>query len=715
MIVAQPLKAWRKATSSLTREARDTLWLLAMLALVLLPHAPHLPWWCSLSASLALAWRAHLAWHDAPLPPRWMLGLMLAATLGMTWLTHRTLMGREAGITLVVILTTLKCLELRARRDSLVCLYLGFFLILTQFFQGQSIGTAVLMLTSVWGLLTSLVLGQRPVGRPSIREAGKEAMRAMLHGLPLMVVLFLLFPRLGPLWSLPRDAQNRTGLSDQLTLGQVAELSQDSSIALRVKFKGSPPPASSLYFRGPTLERFDGRQWLPVPPLLGWRPNYTLSGQPVSYQMTMEPQNVGVVPLLDGTGQAAITGGDTSARLMRHGAQWTANTRLDQRLQMDALAWPHAHEGPLEDSVWLREWVSLPAGFNPRTLAWAAALRRQPALAQADAVTVAAAVLQHIRREGFRYTLSPGSSTSPPSPHLIDEFWFDRKAGFCEHFASAFAVVMRALDVPSRVVLGYQGAELNPVDGQYTVRNSNAHAWVEIWQSGTGWVRVDPTAAAAPERLTQTPLRSPLSNLPGRLGEIDAGALREWRNQWDAVNHRWNVWVLQYSQGEQMQLMRAIGWPAPSWSDLGQLLGGALGLLGLGAGLAAWLTRDRLRPTPWQALNQRVHHALASLGLPAPVGARPASASSWSRALSELARTTNEGAKAQARWSPALLEALLTDLGRLDAWQYGPPLHTEAVKSQNTWRQARALVRQLERRCRQAASNRHQAGANSAN
>ncbi|MEY2840658.1 MAG: hypothetical protein RJB60_2957, partial [Pseudomonadota bacterium] len=175
-----------------------------MVSLVLLPHATHLPWWCSLSAGLALAWRAYLAWHDAPLPPRWMLVLMLAATLAMTWLTHRSLMGREAGITLVVILTTLKCLELRARRDSLVCLYLGFFLILTQFFQGQSIGTAVLMLVSVWGLLTSLVLGQRQLGRPSIPEAGKEALRAMLHGLPLMVVLFLLFPRLGPLWSLPR-------------------------------------------------------------------------------------------------------------------------------------------------------------------------------------------------------------------------------------------------------------------------------------------------------------------------------------------------------------------------------------------------------------------------------------------------------------------------------------------------------------------------------
>jgi transglutaminase-like putative cysteine protease len=639
--------------------------------------------------------------------------LMLAATLAMTWLTHRSLMGREAGITLVVILTTLKCLELRARRDSLVCLYLGFFLILTQFFQGQSIGTAVLMLVSVWGLLTSLVLGQRQLGRPSITEAGKEALRAMLHGLPLMVLLFLLFPRLGPLWSLPRDAQNRTGLSDQLTLGQVAELSQDSSIALRVKFKDGPPPASGLYFRGPTLERFDGHQWLPAPPLLGWRPVYTLSGRPMRYQMTMEPQNVGVVPLLDGTGQAAIVGNDSSARLLRHGAQWSATVTLDQRLQINAVAWPQAHEGPTQDSVWLREWVSLPAGFNPRTLAWAAALRRQPDLAQADALPLAAAVLKHIRQDGFRYTLSPGKASSPPSPHLIDEFWFDRKAGFCEHFASAFAVVMRALDVPSRVVLGYQGAELNPVDGQYTVRNSNAHAWVEIWQNGMGWVRVDPTAAAAPERLTQTPRPSPLANLPGPLGDIDAQALRAWRNQWDAVNHRWNVWVLQYSQGEQMQLMRSIGWPTPSWSDLGQVLAAALGLLGLGSAVLVWLTRDRMRPTPWQSLNHRVHRALESLGLPPPLGAKPASASSWMRVLSELQQATTLTVE-PSHLTQSLIDAVMADLRQLDAWQYGPSMDSSTTKDQQPWRQAKARVQQLERRCRQAASNHHQAGANSA-
>ncbi len=702
------LLRWRHLTASLTREARDTLWLLAMLALVLLPHTPHLPWWCSLSASLALLWRAHLAWRDAPLPPRWLLGLMLVGTVALTWLTHRTVLGREAGITLVVILTTLKCLELRARRDNLVCLYLGFFLILTQFFQGQGIGQALLMLVSVWGLLTSLVLGQRPLGRPSINDAGKEALRAMLYGLPLMVVLFLLFPRFGPLWSLPRDAQGHTGLSDQLTLGDVAELAQDSAVALRIKFLGKAPPTSSLYFRGPTLDQFDGKQWHPAPPMAGWRPNYTLQGQPFTYEITLEPLGIDVLPMLDGTAQAT-TNGMSALPLYRNGAQWSLARPLDQRLQLLGMAWPKAAEGPLEDNIQLREWVNLPPGFNPRTLAWAAQLRRQPALAQADALSLASAVLQHIRSGGFRYTLQPGLSPQPGNPHLIDEFWFDRKAGFCEHFASSFAVVMRALDVPARVVLGFQGADLNPIDGQYIVRNSHAHAWVEIWQPGQGWLRVDPTAAAEPDRLNRAPQALPFASLPGPLADIAPNALRRWRNQWDAVNHRWNVWVLQYAQGDQMKLLASIGWESPDWRSLGQALALVMAAMVLIGSTAVWLTRDRQRTTPWQQLNRRTQAALTPLvpwGLPVPTGPSPAAASAWLRAVNTCIDTERQALPA------TLLKAMARSLRELDSLQYGntPPSSTQKKHAQ---RAANDLVQQIETLSRQAIAKCHEAGANS--
>jgi transglutaminase-like putative cysteine protease len=690
MISIRAMQGW---SDRLTREARDTLWLLGMLTLVLLPHATRLPWWCSLTAALSLGWRALLAVRDAPLPSRWVLILLAMASLAMTWLSHKTLFGREAGITLVVILTTLKCLELRARRDSLVCLYLGFFLILTQFFYGQGIGTALLMLVGVWGLLLSLILGQRPQGRPPLRAVGKEAARAMMYGLPLMVILFVLFPRIGPLWSLPRDATARTGLSNELTLGQVAELAQDGGIALRVRFTGKAPATSALYFRGPTLDRFDGRQWRPAPPLLEASPTYTLVGAPVRYQITIEPQSLNVLPLLDGTGQVQAVPGQPLPRLQRHGAQWYAANVNKRRLQMQGLMWPRAFEGPAEETRWLREWLALPRGFNPRTLAWAAQLRQRPDLATANATQLAQAVLTHIRGGQFRYTLSPGLPDDPDERHLIDDFWLDRQAGYCEHFASAFVVIMRALDVPARVVTGYQGAELNPVDDQYIVRNSNAHAWAEIWQAGTGWIRVDPTAAVAPERIERNPDRPPLAGLPGALGTLDSSALRRLRSTWEAVDHRWNVWVLQYSQGQQLNLMRKMGWPSPNWSDLGQLLAVCLGVLALVS--PVWLSLRRWwRPAPpWPQILQSVHQTLLGLGLPAPRGPSPAAASSWVASVQHAPPELLDD---------RLKQALLRLLHQLDHLHYGPPpTPTDSPRLiRDRIRQARAIARQLQGLCK---------------
>ncbi|HRH16605.1 MAG TPA: DUF3488 and transglutaminase-like domain-containing protein [Aquabacterium sp.] len=690
MITARTVQDW---SARLTREARDTLWLLGMLTLVLLPHTSRLPWWCSLTAALSLGWRAWLAVRDAPLPSRWVLILLAMASLVMTWLSHKTLFGREAGITLVVILTTLKCLELRARRDSLVCLYLGFFLILTQFFYSQGMGTALLMLVAVWGLLLSLILGQRPQGRPPLRDVGKEAARAMVYGLPLMVILFVLFPRIGPLWSLPRDAVARTGLSNELTLGQVAELAQDGGIALRVRFLGQAPATSALYFRGPTLDRFDGRQWRPAPPLLEVSPTYTLIGAPVRYQITIEPQSLNVLPMLDGTGQVQAVAGQPLPRLQRHGAQWYAGNVSKRRLQLEGLMWPRAFEGPTEETLWLRNWVALPPGFNPRTLAWAAQLRQRPDLATADAAQLAQAVLAHIRRGQFRYTLSPGLPDNPEERHLIDDFWLDRQAGYCEHFASAFVVIMRAMDVPARVVTGYQGAELNPVDDQYIVRNSNAHAWTEIWQAGKGWVRVDPTAAVAPERIERNPDRPPLAGLPGALGTLDSSTLRRLRATWEAVDHRWNVWVLQYSQGQQMNLMRKLGWPSPNWADLGQLLAVCLGVLALVSPVWLGLRRWWRPGQPWHQIQQRVHQALIDMGLPAPKGPSPAAASTWARSIQSAPADSPGDSKRQA---------LLRLLRQLDQLQYGPPseLADSPRFQRDQVRQGREIARQLESLCK---------------
>ena len=244
---------------------RDTLFLLGVIAWTVLPHVSHLPGWCIALTALVLLWRGALALDNAALPGRWMLVGVLAVAAGLTFWSYRTLLGKEPGITLAVVLMALKTLELRARRDAFVVFFLGFFLVLTHFLYSQSLPVAFAMLVSVWGLLTALVLAHMPVGQPSLRQAALLAGRTALLGAPIMALMFVLFPRIGPLWGVPQDGISTTGLSNTMKLGSVAELAQDDSIALRMRFDGPPPAPQSMYLRGPVLSRFDGIEWQPLP------------------------------------------------------------------------------------------------------------------------------------------------------------------------------------------------------------------------------------------------------------------------------------------------------------------------------------------------------------------------------------------------------------------------------------------------------------------
>ena len=660
---------WSQAFDRLSRDKRDTLWLLATLAWVLAPHAPHLPWWCSGGAALALVWRAQLAWRDAPLPSRWWLLLLLTAAMAMTRLHYASLIGRESGIALVVILTALKSLELRARRDALVCLYLGFFLIFTEFLYGQGLGTALLMLVGVWGLLTALVMGQRPLGRAPLREVGQVSAKAMVLGLPTMLLLFLLFPRLGPLWSAPSDGLARTGLQESIVLGQVADLAQDDSIAMRLTFTGAPPPPKALYFRGPTLDDFDGLTWRSAP-LEQQHERIEPKGRAVQYELTLEPMTLKLAPLLEGTVQAVVTLPSQGVGLTHQGLVWRQTGSPDQRLVIRAQAWPEAAHVRDLDPQAARRWLFLPIGFNPRTLMWAARQRALPPYRDGDVRTLATGVLEHIRTGNYRYTIKPGLASDPQTPHLIDDFWLDRQAGFCEHFSTAFVVVMRAMGVPARVVTGFQGAEYNPVDGQFIVRNSQAHAWAEIWSPGEGWLRVDPTAAVAPERIELPPAPRPLALLPGHYGQIDAASLRRLRSLWEAVDHRWNVWVLQYNRDQQMDVLRHLGWSSPDWQDLGQTLALALSAAGLGASLLIWLRREKSTRSPWDRPLRQLHQSLMRLNMGQPLGIPPSPASVWQVHLRQ-------------GWTEPLSltqQSLLTSLDEFDALRYGLNQKSPAIQ-----------------------------------
>jgi transglutaminase-like putative cysteine protease len=646
---------WRARLLQLPRDTRDTLFQLLVIAWTITPHLLHLPPWCGVMSVALLAWRARLALTAAPLPSRWLISALLIAASALTFWGQNTLLGKEAGITLLVVLMSLKTLELRARRDALVVFFLGFFLVLTHFLYSQSLLTGLWLLLAVWGLLTAQVLAHMPVGRPTLRRAAGLSARAAGLGLPVMLVLFVLFPRIGPLWGLPQDAQGRTGLSGTMRLGGVASLAEDEAIALRVRFLGPPPAPEQLYFRGPVLSSFDGRDWTRLVPTFPVAERARLelktSGAPVRYEVTVEPSQLPILPLLEMTPDNAASAPSIAGWLLtlRPDGQWQTDRPIAERQRLVVSSWMQHQHGPLQAVPGLRDLVDLPPNSNPRTLQWAADLRRQPLLANADARQLSAAVLQHIRNAGFTYTMEPG----PYSGNSIDEFWLDRKLGFCEHFASAYVVIMRAMDVPARVVTGYQGADPDPQDGYWIVRQRNAHAWAEIWQAGIGWMRVDPTAAVAPDRVQRgRSLRAPPGLVAGAINSINPAVAEQLRRAWETANNRWNQWVLNYSRGQQFDLLRELGFNTPSWQDLTSTL--ILLLCAAALAGAAWAWWDRRRQDPWQRLQQRVAQQLLQLGVHVQPHHPP----------------RERAAQVRQQWGPAG-EPLAQQLDELDRQRYG--------------------------------------------
>ncbi|MBV9892160.1 MAG: DUF3488 domain-containing protein, partial [Rhizobacter sp.] len=385
------------------REARDTLFLLAVIGWTVLPHASHLPAWSLALTATVLLWRARLVLINAALPGRWVLAGVLVAALALTFWSYRTLLGKEPGVTLAVALMALKTLELRARRDAFVVFFLGFFIILTHFLYSQSIAVAIAMLVSVWGLLTALVLAHMPVGQPSLAQAGGLAARTALLGAPVMALLFVLFPRIGPLWGVPQDGISKTGLSNTMKLGSMTEVARDDAIAMRIRFEGPAPAPAQMYFRGPVLTRFDGIEWtqlgLPfapqsVPPR---PPTLAIKGPPLSYELTLEPLRLAAVPLLEATTEVGPV--DGYRIVARDDLQWLADKPILGRLRFNAKASTEFVLGAPRRFGELQESLELPFGFNPRTIAWAHEFRDRHR--GANATRLADALLDHIRHGGF--------------------------------------------------------------------------------------------------------------------------------------------------------------------------------------------------------------------------------------------------------------------------------------------------------------------------
>ncbi len=616
----------------LPRDARDTLFLLAVVACCIGPLAGHLPAWTIALAIALLAWRGWLAWRARPLPGRWVVGALLALAVGLTLLTHRTIVGTEAGVTLIVMLLALKTLELRARRDAMVVFFLGFFTLLANFLFSQSLATAAAMLVALLGLLTALVNAHLPVGRPPLAQSMRTAARMALLGAPIMLALFLLFPRMAPLWGVPAETlAGRSGLAGQMSIGSMASLVLDDSVALRVRFDtpgGEPPPQSSLYFRGPVLTAFNGREWYalsqPEARAITWASptpaHLQVEGEPLRYEVTLEPSRRPWLLTLDAARERPELPQGTWA-LMSPELQWMASRPVLSVLRYRAESHLRFTHGPQRRTPEMRAYVQLPPGLNPRTQALARQMQADPQLAAGGAQAYVDAALARLRTGGYTYTLEPGVY----GEHTADDFWFDRKEGFCEHIASAFVVLMRALDVPARIVTGYQGGQMNAIDGYWTVRQSDAHAWAEVWQEGRGWLRVDPTGAIAPDRVGLFQRLQAPRGVFGTAMDAVVGRtmVQHLRAAWEAMNNGWNQWVLNYTQGRQLDLLKSLGMQSPSAQDLVRLMGVLAALAAAGGVL--WAAWERRRHDPWQRLLLQARTRLARAGLPLPPHTPPRS------------------------------------------------------------------------------------------
>ncbi len=668
--------SWLQRLTALPRDARDTLFLLAVIAWIMLPQVQHTPWWTSAFASVLLLWRARLALTSAPLPSRWVLAGVLTIAIGATWATHKTIVGRDAGVTLVVMLLALKTLELRARRDAMVVFFLGFFVLLSNFFYSQSLPTAMAMVLGLMGLLTALVNAHMTAGKPPLTQALRTAGWLALWGAPVMVSLFLFFPRMTPLWGVPSDDMaGRSGLSESMRVGEVASLAMDDSVALRIRFdtpEGKEPPANALYFRGPVLSQFDGRRWQADPVLDAMAmPQLRVSGEPIHYQMLIEPSKRRWLTLLDAAKtEPQIPPGASVGRLrMSSSLQWLSWRPITDVLRVDAQSHLDFSHGPLQLTPELKRYLQLPAGSNPRTQALGehlqAELRAQPG-AGADTDRLIASALQRLKTGGYTYTLEPGVVDSD---HTADDFWFDSKQGFCEHIASAFAVLMRSMGVPARIVTGYQGGDRNSVDNYWTVRNSDAHAWTEVWIAGRGWVRVDPTGAVAPSRVGQFQRLSPP---PGAFASavgnfVDTGTLEKLRAVWEAVNNRWNQWVINYTQSRQLNLLQSLGFESPSWTDLLRLLAGSLSALALL--WLIWARATRPQRDGWSQLMHAARLRLQRAGI-------ASGACDSARSLSRRVQESWAKESASAPLATAVSDWLL-DMERL---RYAPSSNTEVTE-----------------------------------
>ncbi len=574
--------------------------MLLTLAAIAVPHALRLPFWISLLALACGGWRYLRAVRGESLPPTWLRVLLTVTVVGGIYAHYDTLLGLEAGTALLVSMTALKLLEMRARRDTHVVLYLGFLLIGMQFLFSQTLPNLIYLIVSVWAMLMLLISAHRATGHGKPWQYARLSGALVLQAIPVAAVLFLLFPRVsGPLWRMPDEGHAQTGLSDTMSPGSVSQLSQSDAVAFRVEFDGDIPPPSQRYWRALVLTHYDGYTWSRMTPRT---PPPQLDHVPVehAYDILLEPHGQQWLPALEMATRAGNEIGLTALYELR------SRNPLDERLNYRLRSSPH-----------YRLQAELPPNLRQAYLMLPDASAKQAKeLAQKwradsnDPRDILRRARDYFVQREFVYTLSPPRLPRDP----VDQFLFETQRGFCEHYAGAFAVLMRAAGVPARVVTGYQGGELNPIGEYLIVRQSDAHAWVEIWMDGEGWLRIDPTAWVSPNRIEQglasaLPAGEPIPFL----ARPDSGLLKALELRWDALNNGWNRWVLGYNPSLQRSVLSRLGLDNLFYTALA--LAASIALIVLTLTLILLLQGRRRGFDPLAAAYERFCRKLARAGL----------------------------------------------------------------------------------------------------
>ena len=530
------------------------LWVGAIVLAASVPHLLSVPPWIPAFLLGAIALRIATALRGWRVPGRPLRLLLAFAAFCGVLARYRTINGIEAGGALLVVMMALKFLESRNHRDQLVLIMLSYFLMFASVLTERSPFTIVYCVILVW-LTTVALLHLGRTGRiVDGRATAKLAARLLLQSAPIMVLLFLLFPRLpGPLWAVQTDAASATsGLGEEMSPGDIASLKLSDAVAFRVEFDGRPPGARDLYWRGPVLSSFNGRTWrMPAPRRAAPESSVEYLGDAFDYRVMLEPTGHGWAFALDipkswsgprhlrMNGEYQLGLSFAGPPLPRYDYRATSHTRYFAR---EPLSEPQR-----------RALTRLPPGSSPRTRTLVSSwLADDPSPRR-----LVERAMDYLRSQPFYYTLTPRTLHDQP----VDEFLFDTREGFCEHYASAFAVMMRAAGLPARVVTGYQGAELNRLSNYYIVRQSDAHAWTEVWLEDDGWVRVDPVTAVSAGRVSQSAWRTSFGDAAptGGRASVRIPWLGDARLVLDAGYFYWNSWVMGYGPEVQSALLDQLG------------------------------------------------------------------------------------------------------------------------------------------------------------